>query len=83
METKSNKSKWIAIGVVLLILTIIGIIWYRNRKFINKVPVESKKSVVTAGKNAGSSVNMGPANVGYDAQVATGGRGPGTTDGRG
>lgn len=61
MENKSNKSKWIAIGVVLLILTIIGIIWYRNRKFINKVPVEgsrtavNKKVVQTAG-----SVNVQP-----------------------
>lgn len=41
------KSKWIAIAVILLILTIIGIVWYKNKKFLNKVAVPPKPSAAS------------------------------------
>ncbi len=33
-----TKTGWIILGVILLVLLIIGIVWYKNKSFLNKVP---------------------------------------------
>ncbi len=46
-----KKSTWILIAVVLIVLTIIGVIWYKNRKLLNKV-ADTDKTTTNKSVNA-------------------------------
>lgn len=68
------KKGWIVIIVVLLILTVIGLIWYRNRKLLNKASTDiiSATPAVPPATGVGISSSSVDAGVGKDLNSGRG-----------